>query len=286
MNPATGMEATTAGAALRRHWPEYLIEAWALGMFMVSAGLCTLVLEGAGSPLRALVPDADLRRALAGVVMGLTAIALIYSRWGQRSGAHMNPAVTATFCLLGRIQVWDAAFYVLAQFAGGLAGVLVVWLVAGSAFSAPEVNFVATLPGAGGAGAAFLAEAGISALLMFTVLTVSSRPRLAPYTGIFAGVLVALFITFEAPLSGMSMNPARSFASAFPAGLWAHLWIYFVAPPLGMALGAAVCRMLPAAGALPCAKLVHPDDVRCIHCGHEPRAAASMAGGVDWQGGT
>jgi aquaporin Z len=113
---------------------------------------------------------------------------------------------------------------------------------------------------------------------MFTVLTVSSRPRLAPYTGLFAGVLVALFITLEAPLSGMSMNPARSFASAYPAGLWDSLWIYFAAPLLGMTIAATLRRGWQAIGALPCAKLVHGADVRCIHCGYEPGAAGPATG--------
>jgi aquaporin Z len=205
--------------------------------------------------------------------MGLTAIAIIYSRWGKRSGAHMNPAVTASFLLLGKIGRWDAALYALAQFAGGIAGVALVAWIAGSAFSSPEVNYVVTLPGPTGAVAAFVAEFGISALMMFTILTASSAPRLAPFTGIFAGLLVACFIAFEAPLSGMSMNPARSFASAAPARQWQHLWIYFAAPVLGMGVGAAMRLWLSPRRPAPCAKLVHPDDVRCIHCGHEPRPA-------------
>jgi aquaporin Z len=256
--------------ALQRHWPEYLIEASALGLFMVSAGLVVVLIESAGSPIRSLLPNPGLRRALVGLAMGLTAIALIYSRWGQRSGAHMNPAVTLTYLLLGRIRRWDAAFYIGAQFVGGVAGVALVLVVAGSAFSSAEVNYVATMPGSAGVGAAFMTEVAMSALMMFTVLTVSSRPRLAAYTGVFAGALVALFITVGAPLSGMSMNPARSFASAYPAGLWQHLWVYFTAPVLGMTLAALLRRALPGLGPLPCAKLVHPDDVRCIHCGHEP----------------
>ena len=77
-------------------------------------------------------------------------------------------------------------------------------------------------------------------------------------------------LLFEAPVSGMSMNPARSFASAAPAGLWAHLWIYFVAPPVGMLAAAAWRRRCVGAARLPCAKLQHPLDVRCIHCGYEP----------------
>jgi aquaporin Z len=262
----------TAGAALRRHWPEYLIEGWALGLFMVSAGFATVLLESHSLPLRAAIPSAELRRALIGIAMGLTAIGLIYSRWGQRSGAHMNPAVTLAFLLLGRVAVWDACFYVLAQFLGGSAGVLLVYALSGPRFAAPDVDFVMTLPGAAGPGVAFLAEAAISALLMVTVLTAAGSSRYARWTGVCAGVLVAAFIVFEAPLSGMSMNPARSFASALVAARWHALWIYFAAPALGMALGAGLYRLV-AARATGCAKLVHGAGVRCIHCGHEPGPA-------------
>jgi aquaporin Z len=266
--------------ALRRNWPEYLIEAWALGLFMLSAGLVTVLLEAPQSAARALLPDPDLRRALAGLAMGVTAVLLIYSRWGKRSGAHMNPAVTATFLVLGRMQAWDALFYIVAQFAGAVLGVACVALIVGSAFSSPEINYVATLPGRAGPGVAFLAETGISALLIFVVLTASGRPRLAPDTGLFAGALVALFITFEAPLSGMSMNPARSFASAIAAHQWGALWIYFTAPLLGMGIGAALHHARPVRGALPCAKLMHTAQVRCIHCGHDP-AGAGQASSTD-----
>ena len=260
----------TAGAALRRHWPEYLIEGWALGLFMVSAGLATLLVESHSLPVRAALSNADLRRVLIGVAMGLTAILLIYSPWGQRSGAHMNPAVTLTFWLLGKIAAWDAFFYVLAQFLGGTAGVLLVYAAAGQAFAAPEVGFIVTLPGSAGVATAFLAEVLISGLLMFAVLVFANSARYARWTGVCAGVLVAAFITIEAPLSGMSINPARSFASAAVAGQWQYLWIYFAAPPLGMLIAAGVYRLIPTLHAIGCAKLLHPLGVRCIHCGHEP----------------
>jgi len=265
------MERLTLRNALAWHWPEFLIEGWALGMFMVSAGLVTVLLESAASPVHALVADGDLRRVLIGISMGLTAVALIYSPWGQRSGAHMNPAVTLTFLILGKIHAWDAVFYCISQFVGGLAGVYVVWAFAGSAFSAPDVNFIATQPGTAGEGVAFAAETGISAVLMLTVLEVSSRPSLARYTGLIAGFLVASFITFEAPLSGMSMNPARSFASAVPDGEWQHFWIYVSGPLLGM-VGIALARRALSAPA-GCAKLAHLAGVRCIHCGYEPGSA-------------
>jgi aquaporin Z len=108
--------------------------------------------------------------------------------------------------------------------------------------------------------------------MMLTVLTVSNS-TLASWTGYFAGGLVATYIALEAPWSGMSINPARSFASAAPAGVWHGLWIYFVAPTLGMLSAAQIhARRRGRAG---CAKLLHPDDVRCIHCGYEPRRTAS-----------
>src|SRR4051812_6145241 len=82
-------------AALRAHWPEYLIEAAGLGVFMIVVGLCVM-LAGA-PPAEAAIPNPDLRRALLGIAIELTAITLIYSPWGMRSSAHLNPAVTLTF---------------------------------------------------------------------------------------------------------------------------------------------------------------------------------------------
>ena len=127
----------TIGEAMRKHWPEYLMEAWGLGTFMVSAGLITTGLEYPSSPIHRTIGDPELRRALIGLAMGFTAIALIYSPWGKQSGAHLNPAVTLTFLRLGKIKTLDAAFYIIAQFTGGALGVLLVWTVLGSAFAEP-----------------------------------------------------------------------------------------------------------------------------------------------------
>src|SRR6266496_5613366 len=100
--------------ALQEHWPEYLIEAWALGTFMISAAMFTALLEYPASPVHQAIPNAFLRRSLIGLAMGFTAIALIYSPWGQRSGAHMNPATTLTFLHLRKIAPWDGFFYIAA----------------------------------------------------------------------------------------------------------------------------------------------------------------------------
>lgn len=263
--------------ALREHWPEYLIEGWALGMFMVSAGVVAVLLDYPGSALHRAIADPTVRRVLGGVAMGLTAIALIYSPWGKRSGAHMNPAVTLSFLRLGKIRRPDAFFYIAAQVAGGLLGVLLVAAVFGAAFADPPVRFVATLPGPAGVAAAFAAEVAISAGMMLMILITAASARFAPYTGVFAGVLVAAYIILEAPFSGMSMNPARSFASAAPGMLWQSFWVYVTAPVLGMLLAAQLHLFARGEARTPCAKLLHPDDVRCIHCGHEPARLAALA---------
>jgi aquaporin Z len=255
--------------ALKAHWPEYLMEAWGLGTFMVSAGVFGTLLFHPASPVARAIPDPLALRALMGVLMGLTAVALIYSPWGRQSGAHLNPAVTLTFLRLGKVRPWDALFYVLAQAAGGTLGVLLVAAALGPLFREPPVAYVATVPGEAGAAVALLAEALISLVLMTVILLATNTPRLARLTGVLAGLLVALFITVEAPFSGMSMNPARSLASALPAGLWQAFWIYLVGPPLGMLLAVDLYRALRRSPEVVCAKLVHHTHRRCIfRCGY------------------
>ena len=254
----------SAAKALTKHWPEYLMEAAGLGLFMVSACTFALILEHPASIVRNAIPNSFVRRTLGGMAMGVTAIGLIYSPWGKRSGAHLNPSTTFAFFRLGKIEPADAFFYGLAQFAGGVAGVMFSAALWGGRVSDQNIRYAATLPGPRGPGIAFVAELIISFLLMTVVLNASNSPRWTRLTGIFAGVLVALYISLEAPLSGMSMNPARTFASAFTGGIWNALWIYFTAPPLGMLLAAELYVRTRGKSAVFCAKLHHDDDQRCI----------------------
>ncbi len=254
--------------ALRQHWPEYLMEAAGLGIFMISACVFTILVEHPGSPVRMTINDSLLRRFFIGVAMGLTAITIIYSPWGKQSGAHINPSVTLTFLRLGKVKSWDAIFYIIAQFSGALLGVTLVVALVRHLVTHPSVNFVATHPGSGGNMIAFVAELTISFVLMTMILIVSNTKKIARYTGIFAGILVATFITFEAPLSGMSMNPARTFGSAIPAHQLMNLWVYFIAPVLGMLLASEVYVRVMGRSSISCAKLHHQNDKRCIHCGY------------------
>jgi aquaporin Z len=252
------------------HRVEYAIEATLLGIFMLSACLFTVALFHPVSPVPRLVPDPFVRRLLMGLAMGGTAASLNYSSWGKRSGAHYNPAVTLTFLRLGRIAPRDAAGYMAAQFVGAIAGVLAAVLLAGSLVADASVRYAVTVPGPDGPAVAFVAEAVISFLLMTVVLRLANHPRLGRLTGLCAALLVATFITVEAPFSGMSMNPARTVGSAVWARDWTALWIYFAAPLLGM-LGAAQIHPRPEAASDPCAKLHHQNAERCIFC--EYRAA-------------
>ncbi len=253
--------------ALRTHWPEYLMEAGLLAAFMVSACVFGALYEFPGSPVHQVILSGFLRRFLMGISMGLTAIAIIYSPWGKQSGAHINPSVTLTFFRLGKVKGWDALFYIAAQFSGAVLGVSLVAQLLGRQVSDPAVRYVVTTPGSHGTWVALLAEFIIATGMMSAVLYFSNHHRLAGYTGLFAGLLVATYITIEAPFSGMSMNPARSLGSALPPMIWDGLWIYLTAPPLGMLFAAELYLWWKGQRAVKCCKLHHNNDKRCIFCG-------------------
>jgi aquaporin Z len=261
--------------APRRHWPEYLAEAAGLGAIMLVSALIVSAAEVPLVPALGMLPPLA-RRAMEALAVAGTVTAMVYSPWGRQSGAHFNPAVTLAFLLMGRVRIWDAAFYIMAQIAGGLAGLLLGCALLGEAVRRPPVMWLTTIPGAAGSGAAFFAEFTGAFVLMSVVLVVGGVKRLAALTGLAAGCLVFTFIVLEAPISGFSLNPARSLASALPSGVWTALWIYLLAPPLGMVFAALVNRQahLPR---IHCAKLLHDPGVRCIHCEYDPKTPDTLA---------
>ena len=258
---------------LAAHWPEYAIEATCLAVFMMSAAGMSTLLQHPSSPIAGWSKSLFLQRIPMGLAMGLTNVALIYSPLGARSGAHMNPAVTLTFLRLRKIAPLDAVGYVLAQFVGGLGGVAIAtWALAGL-LAHPAVKYVATVPGGSGPIVAFAAEMTISFLLMLAVLGMSNTPQLARFTGFGASLLVATYIVVESPLSGMSMNPARTLGSNIFASMLSTLWIYFIAPPGGMLLAGEWYSRRHGHTRIRCAKLHHSESARCIfYCGYKEPA--------------
>ncbi len=212
--------------------------------------------------------------------MGVTAVLIIRSSMGKRSGAHFNPAITLTYLRLGKIAPPDALFYVLSQFVGGVLGVGVSALFLGQALAAPSVMYAETVPGKYGTAAAFAAEVFMAALLMAVVLWTSNRPALASRTSYFVGILITFYVLLFAPVSGFSINPARTTASAVFAGVWTAIWLYFTAPVLGMLFAAEVYLRSQGRDRILCAKL-HPDPAYdcpflCHYPGHHPAAVSKQ----------
>jgi aquaporin Z len=237
---------------------------------MFSACGCTVLLFHKGSTAVHLLPSAALRRVLMGIAMGLTAIFIIHTPMGKRSGAHFNPAITLTYLRLRKISSVDAFFYVLFQFLGGVGGVGISALCFGTHLADPSVDYAVTIPGRYGTGAAFGAELFMAALLMGVVLWTSNRPKLAPYTSYSVGVLIAFYILFFAPVSGFSINPARTTGSAVFAHLWTAGWVYFTAPLLGMFGAAEIYLRVFGAEKVLCAKLQTDPKYPCPFFCHFP----------------
>jgi aquaporin Z len=156
------------------------------------------------------------------------------SPWGKQSGGHFQSRNNPCVLPVGKVHAWDVLFYAAGHFVGATVGVALAVLVLRGASGDGAVQYAVTVPGVCGYTEAFIAELTLSFILKTVLLFVSNHDNLARYTPYVAGALIATYITFEAPLSGMSTNPARTFGSAFYARCWRGIWIYFTAPPVGM----------------------------------------------------
>ncbi len=200
----------------------------------LSEGLATffLVLAGCG----AIVADerfGGLGPVGVAMTFGLVVAAMV-SATGHLSGAHLNPAVTVAFALTRHFPARSTGAYVAAQVLGATAGALVLL----AAWPAAPADLGATRPSVG-PGAALLYEGLLSAVLMFVIVAVATDVRaVGSAAALTIGGTVALDALFGGPATGASMNPARSLGPALAAGEWRDLWIYFVGPLAGAALGA------------------------------------------------
>ena len=171
------------------------------------------------------------------MVFGLVVVAMIYAL-GPVSGAHMNPAVTLGFWSAGRHKGSEILPYAAAQLLGAAAASFALKAL----FAGQATNLGATLP-AGSETQSFFLETFMSFMLMFTIMGVATGDAAkGEMAGIAIGGMVALAAAFGGPISGASMNPARSFAPALASWNFAHHWLYWAAPVLGMLLGARAWR--------------------------------------------
>ncbi len=235
------------------------MEAAQTGALLFCIGLlAALLYSGAAFQL----PQA-IRPFAMGAGVSAATVLLIRSRFGRRTGAHLNPAVTLAYYYLGRVHRWDAVFYVTFQFLGAVSGMWLARGVLGGRLARPPVCYAVTTPGSGGEVLAFLAEWSLSALLMGIVLFTANHKTLIRYAPFAVGVLTIFYYGFCASLSGFSVNPARSFASALFAWIWNGLWIYFVAPVGGAVSAAALYAGWTGRDHIYCAKVFHDTRSTC-----------------------
>lgn len=229
-------------AVIKKHGRAYLMEAAGLGGFVILAGCVAIFLEHPALPTMKSVWKDYLvwRRIPLGLIMGAYIWGL--TRWaGKTAGAHINPAVTWTYFSLGRLPFIDSVLYTLAQFVGAVLAAQGLKYLFGDLFSHPSVNYGITLPKPPyGTTIAFMAEFISSFGLMLLILYAGNSSRLRPHLPLLTGGLIAFYLVVELPFSGMSLNPARSFAGALAGHNWTAIWVYFVAPPAAMLLAGRV----------------------------------------------
>ena len=261
---------------LRRHWPEFAVEAGFLAVFVLAAGIVSAWLESPGGISAALWPDPIVRRLFAGIAMGLVLTAMIYSTWGRRSGTHLNPAITLAYLRLGKIGRWDAVYYTLAQVAGG--AVAVALLRSGALLpAATRSSLLSASIGPTSEWAAFLTELVLSASAMFLILFTSNHERWFRWTGMLYGLLVVAIVACVAPLSGFGMNLARLLAVDASGDLAHANWLNLLPPLVGMQLAVEAYRLLTGREQVLCAKLAHNTHGRCIFRCQHPYQARALA---------
>jgi aquaporin Z len=227
-------------ASFKKNWIHYLQEALGLAIFMVSACFFSALLWGNDVSFHFNISNDSTRNIMMGVLMGLTALLIFYSPFTAPSGSHINPAVTISFLRLNKMCRYDAMFYIIFQFIGGTLAVYVMAALLGNVLITPPVNYAVTIPGKFGITAAAFTEYIIAVIMMTMVLFTSQHPIFKKYTKIIGGCFVCLNVIFAGPISGFGMNPARSFASSFPAHIYTAFWIYLFIPFAGMLSAAEI----------------------------------------------
>lgn len=254
---------------LREHWPEYLIELLGLTWTtFASFGISWLIWPAVSPVGRHWIHPELTRRALIGLGASAALVLFIYTRWGQRSGAHLNPAFTLAFFVLGKLEAADALFYVLAQFVGSALGAALFVPTKVKLAGRPASAELILTPGLTGAVGAFGLEVVLTfVMFLFALLVMNSR--LHRYTSLVLGAGLSLVALVASPTQGAGLNCARGFAVALLAGKWTFFWIDLLATPIG-AVAAALFYARTLGRPVFCAKFYHPPhNVRCLfRCGY------------------
>jgi aquaporin Z len=239
-------------------WALFLSELIGTALLVLVGLSLVILMFGAGTPMARLVPSEGLRRLVTGFLFGTTGACIALSPVGKMSGAHINPAVTLAFRLIGKIDLPTALGYVAAQLVGAVVGSvpLLLWGAMGR-----SVAFGATVPGPGtNLWTAFLGEA-ITTFAMVALLAVFLGFRtIRPFTPAIFPPLYAIMVWAESPISGTSTNPARSLGPSVISGQWQGWWIYWIGPLAGMLVAILACSFL--AKRIEVAKLYHFDSDR------------------------
>lgn len=225
------------------HWPEYGAELVGTAL-LVFVGLSAVVFDfGRGLPMSSWIPDHSTRLLITGLIFAGSGSLVAISPFGKLSGAHINPSVSLAFWAQGKMHIHDLFGYMLAQFLGATIGetlLVLLWRSYGA-----SVNNGMTLPRAGyPLWLVFLAEAMLTFLLVLLIFVFVSSHRLMHWTPLMTWLLVATMVWQEAPISGTSLNPARSFGPALLSWNWTDQWLYYIAPPLGALIAVGVYRLL------------------------------------------
>ena len=231
---------TQLKVSFKKNWIHYLQEAFGLAIFMISACFFSALFWGNDASFHYTFSNDEVRNVANGILMGATALFIFYSPFTAPSGSHINPAVTITFLRLNKMCRYDAMFYIVFQFIGGTLAVYIMAALLGKALTASPVNYAVTVPGKYGIALAAITEFIIAVLMMAMVLFSSEHARLKKFSRIIAGCFVCMYVIVAGPISGFGMNPARSFASAFPAHIYTAFWIYMLIPFVGMLSAAEI----------------------------------------------
>ena len=256
------MNMTTSWKTL--NWSEYGAELLGTA-FNILVGFSIITFDfGKGLPVEHLIPAESPRLLINGLIFAGSGAIFAISPLGKLSGAHLNPSLSIAFWLEGKMHKRDLFGYIIGQFLGAIIGTFLAVVLWGKYFA--SVNYSITLPGNGyPLWYVFLAEVFMTSLLVLSIFIFLSHRQLLLWTPIMVWLLVATMVWLGVPISGTSLNTARSIGPALVAWQWQHQWLYLIAPPLGALIAVGVFRLIAMGEReVLTGKLFHVPNYRCI----------------------